>query len=547
MTKFRPASLLLASILAAASFAAPAQDALLKPVPTPDASKLPADAQAEIKELRRLFDEAKAALVGPPLADAFAKLGAVYARYGFYDASKAALENAIALSPYDGRYFYLQGVFAQQAKRMPEARKLFQQAYDLDRAYLPIRYRLAEAQLQLNELDAAKQTLAEVAQKRTDLAPAPALLGQIALKQKNWGEAVRQLELALKADPSATSLYGPLADAYAGSGDGKRAQEARAKVGSGIASFADPLVQGVYATATVEADGAALALAGSGRHDEARKMLDAALEAAPDNARLLAASARIEADAGNAALARTRADAALAADATGAVPKLARAVVAEISGQESQAVSYYEQAVRADLGSVEARLLLGNAYMRRQAYPAAAEQYRAMVAAAPADGGAYARLAAAETMSGRCGAALETVDAAATAQAKNAGIGHVLVRLASTCAAATAEQKARALATAKALYEQRGNADDSEAYALALAANGKAADAVEYQAAVLFEAAKSNDQAAIARGRTYLQQFEANKAATQPWPPGHPLYTPPRLAPSAKLAAKPAPPPDATN
>lgn len=509
-----------------------AAESLLKPVPQPDVSTLPPAAQTEVKELRRLFEEARASLVGPALADAYAKLSAVYARYGLHEPARIAIENALALAPADGRYFYLLGVYAQQQGQEAQARAHLSRALQLDDTYLPIRYRLADLMYRANDNEGVKKTLEPLVRSRPDLAPAPALLGRVAMREQRWGEAIRLFEMALKADPNATQLYEPLASAYRESGQAAKAAEAKAKIGPGIAAFGDPLVQGVYAPQSSDPASIALALAATGRHADARKALDAALAERANDATLLAAYARVEADAGNAAAARQRAEAAIAADAQSADARLAQGIVAEIAGQESQAVSYYEQAVRADLAHPETRLLLGNAYMRAKKFPAAAEQYRALAAANPDDAAAYSRLAAAEVAAGRCPDAYATVKAARAKRPNDGNLQHVWVRLATTCNGVPAPERAEALRVAEALYKQLPSGAHAEALALALAANGKAKDAIGYQQQMLFEAARQNDPVAAARGQTYMKLFEAGRAATQPWPSGHPLYAPPRLVPS---------------
>ena len=146
----------------------------------------------------------------------------------------------------------------------------------------------------------------------------------------------------------------------------------------------------------------------------------------------------------------------------------------------------------------------------------------------------FSRLAAAETAAGRCGDAYTTVKAARVARASDGNLQHVWVRLASTCNAVPAAERAEALRVAEALYKQLPTGAHAEALALALAANGKAKDAVGYQQQMLFEAARQNDQVAAARGQTFMKLFEAGRGATQPWPVGHPLYAPPRLVPSVR-------------
>src|SRR5512142_662235 len=97
---------LLAALLLPAAVLA---DAILKPLPTPDLGKL-APAQAkEIGEERAAFDKAYGGLVGPPLAQAYADIGVVYARAGFKDVAAVAFYDATQADPADGRWPYLSG------------------------------------------------------------------------------------------------------------------------------------------------------------------------------------------------------------------------------------------------------------------------------------------------------------------------------------------------------------------------------------------------------------------------------------------------------
>ena len=148
--------------------------------PAADTSRLPPAAQAEVRTALAEFDKQKGGLVGESLAVAYAQVGAVLARNGLYEPMRVAFDNAIALAPDDGRFLYLRGAFAEQAGRLDEAKTFLVQALAKDPDYLPIRYRLAETQLALNDLAGARRTTAEVVAKRPDLAPARVLLGQVA-------------------------------------------------------------------------------------------------------------------------------------------------------------------------------------------------------------------------------------------------------------------------------------------------------------------------------------------------------------------------------
>jgi hypothetical protein len=86
------------------------------------------------------------------------------------------------------------------------------------------------------------------------------------------------------------------------------------------------------------------------------------------------------------------------------------------------------------------------------------------------------------------------------------------------------------------LYRQRPDEGNSEALAIALAGVGRADEAEDYEAQAMFEALKRKDDATIARQRTLLERFKAGQRAEAPWPAGHPLLVPPRLAPSLPRA-----------
>jgi predicted Zn-dependent protease len=506
---------------------------LLLPLPAGELSKLSPEQRTELMARRAEFDQARGTLVGPYLADAYAKAAALYARYGVFDVTRVALTNAIALEPNDGRFEYLAGVFAAEAGDVAGARGHYERALKLDTEYLPIRYRLMAVQLQLNDLAGARATAEAVAKLRPELAPAHAALGEIAMRERRAQDAVAAFRKALAADPNATSLYGPLAQALEAAGDKAGAATARAKIGNGVSAYPDPLVQGIYAPVAADVATLALSLALEGKYAQARQQLDAALQAKPDDVAALAAYARIEADAGQLAKARAQAAAALKLAPNDAQANLAQAIVDEVGGNEKQAQLSYEKAVRADLKLGEARLLLGNLYMRLRQYNAAAEQYRQLVALDAKNGTSKARLAAAMALSGRCADALREINQGLRANARDGDLMQIFVRLAATCSQASAEERQMAVDYGQALYKQRPDRAHSEALAMALAATGKAKDAVDYQAQAMFDAIKVDDQPALSYLKPVLERYKAGQRAALAWPAGHPYTSPPRLTPSA--------------
>jgi tetratricopeptide (TPR) repeat protein len=528
-------------------------DALIKPVPTPDASKLPAEQATQLAQDRAEFDKARSALIGPPLAQAYADLGVIYARAGFKDAAAVAFYDASQVNPQDGRWFYLRGMLAREQKQNAEARANFEAALAVDKIYLPIRYRLSDTLVDLGDLDAARKVLESAAREHPDQAVSFAMLGQLELRQKRYTQAIENLTRALAIEPQANQLYKPLAESYAGVGNAQGAKDAEAKAGNVPPTLADPLAIGLYggagatgAPALPQLSGTPLQqaqqLAKAGRVGPARTKLAEILGQHPNDVEALALQARLEGSVGNLVIAVAAADQALSVAPDNGSALMSRGIVYEYSGDDNHAYDFYQRAVRADARQALARLLLGNAEMRRGRPAQAAEQYRAGAALQPDDMQMQARRAAAEVASGQCGKALSDISAAQGRNPKDGDLMQVFVRLASTCASAKPEERDMALDYAQALYKQRPDAGDSSALALALAAHGKFKDAQQYQAEAIFEALRSGDKAAAEQYKSTQASFVAQKVPDRPWPAEHIYFKPPLLAP-LRQAATPAPAP----
>ena len=542
---------LAALALIAAFFMAPlpaVADAVVKPVPTPDLSKLPAADATELRGFRTAFDAKRLTLVGDQLAEAYALLGASYARYGFYDAAAIALEDASLLAPKDGRWVYVRGVVARVQKQEAVAQNFFEIAFQLDKVYLPIRMAVARSKLNNGDVEGARRLLTEYVASHTDQAAAYELLGEIALRQKRYAEAVTHSQRALALDPDATRVYATLADAQAGAGDAKAASEARAKAGTVAATLSDTLAEGLLGVVAPQkiTDPTTRDLAEAGgllelrQYDGARKRLDAALKRHPNDATVLALYARVEAAAGNLAAAKSRAASAISADKNSALAHLGQGVALEMSGDDAGARRAYEDAVRLDPKLAEARSMMGMLLMRTGRNEDAIAQYRELVRLQPLNRESWMRLVAAYVVAGRCAGALTDASEMLSFDDKNTFMLEVFVRVASTCPAASEKERRGALEYGGVLYKENANAAISEAFALALAANGRWDDAIKTQEAAMFMLVRrGSKEAALSNHRGVLEQLRAHKMPTRPWPATTALYQPQRLAPDPKPAAAP--------
>jgi tetratricopeptide (TPR) repeat protein len=404
---------------------------VIRPMPEPDLSALPANQRQLLIDVRREFEAERGNKVGVYLAEAYAQLSGFYARFGVMPAAHAAIDNAIAIAPEDGRFPYLKGVYLLREDKLADARAQFAAALALDQDYLPIRYRLATVEIATGDLAGARATLEPVFKQRPELAPAPALLGDIALRQKRYAEAVTLFRAALTADPTATALYAGLADALAGSGDAKGAMEARAKVGPGLAGFADPLVDGIFGGGPRPVDAEALALAAAGRHGEALAMLEEALKLAPSQPRLLAAKARVEADRGNAAAARQALAEALRLAPRDPSVLLADGLIAELGGDRTKAERSDIAAIKEDPAYGDARLVYGTLLQRLGRHADALREFRELARLDGLVGWQHA--AAAAALAGRCGEMLREIQAPARANPRDGGLAQITARVAASC------------------------------------------------------------------------------------------------------------------
>jgi tetratricopeptide (TPR) repeat protein len=563
----------LAAVLAALAllFALPAfaAEALVKPVPVPDLSKTPPDKARELRDARIEFEKLKPTLVGAPLAEAHALLGSIYARNGFYDEAAIALEDAAALAPGDARWIYAQGIVSRMQKQNATAQTYFERAFAIDQTYLPMRIAVVNMKLEQGDLDGARKLLADFTADSPKDAVAYAMLGEIDLRQKRYAEAIDATNKALANDPQATKLYAQLADAYTGAGNAKAAADARAKAGDGMPGLGDPIGLGlVQATAAPQPANAqkpedknaappssgvsqaalraltpsreAEFLLATGQYEAARQKLESAMRSRPNDSDLLATYARVEAADGNLQQARSRALAAVDANPNDPAAQAVLALVLEMTNDDRGAEHAYEKAVSLDPKASDVQVALGNLLMRNNRFEDAAARYRTMTQATPGDGEAWTHLMAAQVAGGKCTAAIKELNGALAKDARNGILMQLFVRLTATCPASNAEEKRMALDYGDKLYHQSDAAPIAEAYALALAANGKWDDAVKIQQGAMFVLVRNGRKADLPAYRDFLQQFQAHKLPDKPWPSMSTLLKPARPAPNPKSAPPPA-------
>ncbi|MEO8671391.1 MAG: tetratricopeptide repeat protein [Tahibacter sp.] len=546
-----PSRLVLAFLLSITVASVWAAEALLKPLPQPDLSHMDKARADTLQTEREEFEKVKRGLVGPPLADAFAQIGASYARAGLVEIAQVAMANAAALSaPGDGRWIYLQGVLAQGRQPAAVVRDYFERAFAQDGKYVPIRVALVSVLIEADELERARKLVDDGIVQAKDEPRLHALRGEIALKQRRTADAVAALEEATRLDPNASLAFAQLADAYTAKGNSTAAAAARSKAGKVPTRLTDMLAAGVSSSDVMAATADAPAKAGPAdpldqavffisvhQYTAARAQLDTALKANPDDPALNALYARVDAMAGNSGGARTRLESAMRRSGNNPLLFLTRGLVSEINSDESAARSDYQKALASDPKLAEARRLLGNNLMRAGKPELAVEQYRQLLQLEPAKPENQARLSAAEVAAGHCSQALRDIDTALREHPRQAGLTQLFVRLASTCPGTGETERGMALDYGKRLYAQLPTPANTEALALAAAAAGRFDDAVQLQGSAIFSTVRDGGEPAAKPYRDFFKRFEAKQAPDRPWPADHPYFKPPPLRVEAEAAA----------
>jgi tetratricopeptide (TPR) repeat protein len=216
----------------------------LKPVHWPDLSKLESDVRDHLNSLQnelsnKVTDPAATEMT---LAEAYGAMGQIYQAYALQLPARECYLNASLLEPNDFRWIYLLGKIDQQEGQFEDAITRYLKARKLRPDYVAVRVNLGNAYLQLNRMDLARTSFNEALALETNNAASLYGLGQLALSERRYSEAVTYLEKALKQVPEATRIHYSLGMAYRGLGDFAKTRFHLAQRGTVGVRVADPLI-----------------------------------------------------------------------------------------------------------------------------------------------------------------------------------------------------------------------------------------------------------------------------------------------------------------
>jgi len=215
----------------------------LDAVRLPPVDGLEAPVADHLREARRTFEQVANRGRANETADAYGALARVLHAYEFFDAAETCYRNATRLKPDDARWLHLRGYLYQQTGRFEDAIDVYLAARRSAPDDYVVTVRLAEALLALGRNGDARIEF----QSTVDRLPAVsnAGLGEIALREGRYKDALRHFELVLQRVPDATALEYSLAMAYRGLGRFDDARAHLARRGTGGVRVADPVVDGL--------------------------------------------------------------------------------------------------------------------------------------------------------------------------------------------------------------------------------------------------------------------------------------------------------------
>ncbi len=525
---------LLLVILAACQETRPA----LLPVSAPDTQAYEKSVQTTIENAHATF--ARIAAEKPTnlkLADAYGELAMVHHAQDLAHPAEAAYKNALLLAPGDKRWPYLLGHLYNDTARQSEAMQCFEAVLKIDGDDALALLSLGEVALAHGDVDRAQQVFDKLQHDKAARPAALAGLGKVALARRDYTKAVTHLEESLQLWPNGSKLRHPLAVAYQALGErDKAAQALRGYSANGQEpSIPDPLADALGAKA---ASSRALLRRGqrygqSGQFDLARQAFQAAAQADPTNAEILANLGISLANLGQLEAAQKSLIESLRIDDKNATAQMSLAVVYDRQGLDQQAIGRYLAAIERDGKNVQARVYLADAKMRAGLALEAASLYREAFGISPS---ARIRLSLSYALlrSGQFAEAKKQLEAGLAEDGSNQSIANALARVLAAVPDASLRDGQRALSIAKQLFEATKSPDAGQTFAMAMAETGDFEQAVKLQQETVIVYDRMGASAMKPFLERNLAQYQQKKATREPWSATDVMFRPRSPAVSLK-------------
>ena len=482
----------------------------LQPVPLPLTDTLEPAVVAQLATAGANVTRASAA-GGRELAEAYGELAQILHVYELFDGAEAAYRNAMQLASTDLRWPHLLGYLFAQTGRFDEAAERFEDVLRQNRSHREAAAHLADVNLRRGRLTVAREQFQTIAEAFPAFANNG--LGEIALREEQFAEAIRRFQAVLDRVPTATAVHYPLAMAYRGLGrvdDARRHLDLR---GTGSVRVSDPVVDRIRTLVRGERG---LVLQGrelyeAGQFREAADAFRRATAAAPASAtaHVNLGLALVQLGDRTAAIAAFRAAVDAAPEDVAAHASLG-ALLAD-SGQPSEAAEHLRAAFDRSPDAAATRTLLVRTLIRLGRTDDAITVLTRAASLDPDDEAVTVDLAILLADRMRYREAIAQLDEAYKRHADRAATATTLARLLAAAPDRSVRDGRRALEIATAVHTASPGPTHRETVALALAELGRCTDASEWMRKAIDEARQTNEIVNAVRLENELPKYSGNE------------------------------------
>jgi len=477
----------------------------------PDLTKLEAEVREQLMSLQSAL--AKTVKTNSSEATLSNAYGAMAERYHAYSLNSPAREcylNAVHLTPNEFRWVYLLAKLDEQEGRFNDAIRGYQIARGLRLDYAAVPVNLGNLYLQLDRLEDAEKNFKAALVIDQNSGAAFYGLGQVALSERSYAQAVNSFEKALALIPSANRIHYSLAMAYRGLGNKQKMSTHLAQQGSVGVRVDDPLVDGLHELIKgerIHLIRGKLAV-DSQRYAEAsgefRKAIAANRDSIPAHVNLgvvLAATGDLKG-------AAEQYEETLRIDSTNTNAHYNLAILLTKENKHEQAIGHLQAVLRLDPNDVSARFLLAGELMKSDRLEEALKEFSSVALADPDNEVALLEQVKLFERMGQYKQALESLE---KGHARNPQKGQTIVMLAYLLATSPRydlRDGARALNFAELVFKQTGSLQHGALVAMALAELARCSEAAEWQRKLIAVAEQEHQTDLLTKLRTGLKQYE---------------------------------------
>jgi tetratricopeptide (TPR) repeat protein len=517
----------------------------LIPIEAADLSALPPETRTAITLARERVGSLLSEEATSPeqLATAYGELGALYQVNDMLTSAEAAFDNATTLAPTELRWVYFTGYLNLDSGRAKRALAQFERARELDPDYAPLSLRRAQALLELSRLDEARALFGRALETPGLAAAAHNGLGQIALLQRRYADAIAEFNATLTLDPNASAVHYPLAQALHARGQDELAREQRAKRGRDLPGVDDPLLAELeaHANPSLAQFRRGMVASRASQWAEAAEAFGAGVALSPGNTHARISYARALFLSGDREGARAELERVLAEDPENTLALFLLAVLDEAAGREDAANRGYHQVMALEPDHAGANFYLGQDALRSERYEQASRYFEAAIAVEPSNIPAYLyRDVALERLGARATERVGGLEGALRRSPEDPLVRYRLARLLAVAASESVRNPKRALEMAQSLVAEQPAPQHLELLALGRAANGEFEAAAELLESLIAMAAFGPPQESARLEQSLAAYRAGHLPEAGPDPSSAFLGTPPRVEPTGPMRDYPA-------